>query len=334
VPDNPLKPEELLQVAALARRYYLEGKSKSDLAEEFKISRFRVARLLDRARESGLVRIEIVLPAHIDAELSARLREAYALRHAIAVDTPDEPEESLRAHLGEVSAGLLSEIVEDGDVLGIAWGRTIQAMTGALTQLARCTVVQLTGAVGRIRVSEDSVEIVRRVAALAGGSSYPIYAPMVVDSAETAAALRRQSHVNEALKCFDRLTKAVVAIGSITPPNSLLYDALDGATRDALRRQGARGETCAIPIDEAGCVVSPEVLDRTIAITPDKLRRVPEVLAVAGGRSKAGAIRAVLAAGFVTSLVTDATTARALLVDPSPPRARKTARARRATSGA
>ncbi len=332
--ENELKPEELLLVAAVARRYYLEGRAKTDIATEFGISRFRVARLLERGRETGLVRIDIVLPAHIDADLSERLRSTLSLRHAIAVDTPDEPEESLRAHLGEVTAGLLTEIVEEGDILGIAWGRTLQAMTAALTRLAPCTVVQLTGAVGNIHVTQDSVEMVRRVATLSGGPSHPIYAPLVVDTADAAAALRRQPHVSEAMQRFDRLTKAVVAIGSLNPPNSQLYDALNNATRDALRRQGARAEVCAILIDDSGRTIAPDVLERTITIAPDKLRRIPEVIAVAGGRSKVAAIRAVLAAGFVTSLVTDAVTARALVASPvrlgarAPARARRAARAR------
>jgi len=326
---SELKPEELMELAAIARRYYIEGKAKTEIADEFRISRFRVARLLDGAREAGLVRIEIVLPACIDAELSDRLRLTLSLHHAIAVDTPDEPEESLRGRLGEVAAGLLAEIVEDGDILGIAWGRSLKAMTAALKRLARCTVVQLTGAVGNIHVSEDSVEMVRRVATLAGGPSFPIYAPLVVDTADAATALRRQPHVAEAMQRFDRLTKAVVAIGSLDPPNSQLYDALDNATRTALRQQGARAEVCAILVNDDGKTIAPDVLERTIAIAPEKLRRIPEVIAVAGGRSKVAAIRAVLSAGFLTSLVTDAATARTLVEQPVHLGARGVPRSRR-----
>jgi DNA-binding transcriptional regulator LsrR (DeoR family) len=325
--ENLLTPEETLQAVALARRHYLDGRSKSELADEFKISRFRVARLLDRARELGIVRIEIVAPAHGDSELSERLRRVYSLRHAVAVETPAQPE-LLRANLGEAAARLLPDFVVDGDTLGIAWGRTLQAMVGALNRLPQCTVVQLTGAVGRIRVHEESVEIVRRVADAAGGSSYPIYAPMVVDTAAAAAALRREPHVREALKAHDRLTKAVVAIGSISPPDSLLYEGLGVATCEALRRQGACGETCAIPVAEDGRLIA-DVLDRTINITPDKFRRIPEVLAVAGGAAKVAAIRAVLASGVLTALITDVATARALLGKPVPAAPRRPSGPRR-----
>ncbi len=314
-----LKPLQLVEAAAIARRYFLEDRSKKEIAEEFGISRFKVSRILDRARANGLVRIEIDLPASIDGELSDRLRAAYSLRHAIVVNTPHEPEKVLRAHLGEIAADLLSELVEEGDVLGISWGRTLNAMTASLGRLALCTVVQLTGAAGAVDVTENSVEIVRRVASISGGPAFPIYAPLIVDTAETAAAIRRQPQVAEAMGNFDRLTKAVVAVGSWDPPNSQLRDAMSAAEREALRALGVRAEICATLIDDEGHAVADDLMERSIAITAEQLRRVPEVIAVAGGPTKAAAIRAVLAGRYITSIVTDGTAARALLEGTEPP---------------
>jgi DNA-binding transcriptional regulator LsrR (DeoR family) len=186
-------------------------------------------------------------------------------------------------------------------------------MTASLVSLAQCTVVQLTGAAGAVDVTESSVEIVRRVASVSGGPAFPIYAPLIVDTAETAAAIRRQPHVAEAMHNFDRLTKAVVAIGSWDPPNSQLRDAMAVPEREALRALGVRAEICATLVDDEGHAVAGDLMERSIAITAEQLRRIPEVIAVAGGPSKAAAIRAVLAGGFITSLVTDSSAAQALL---------------------
>jgi DNA-binding transcriptional regulator LsrR (DeoR family) len=310
-----LKPVQLVEAAAIARRYFLQDRSKMEIAEEFGISRFKVSRILDRARATGLVRITIDLPAAIDAELSDRLRAAYSLRHAIVVTSPAEPEHVLRANLGEIAADLLGELVEEDDVLGISWGRTLNVMTASLKVLARCTVVQLTGAAGAVDVTENSVEIVRRLASVSGGPAFPIYAPLIVDTAETAAAIRRQPQVAEAMANFDRLTKAVVAIGSWDPPNSQLRDAMAVQEREALRALGVRAEICATLVDDDGRAVAGNLMERAIAISAAQLRRIPEVIAVAGGPTKAAAIRAVLAGGFITSLVTDTAAAAALLED-------------------
>jgi DNA-binding transcriptional regulator LsrR (DeoR family) len=44
------RPAQLILIASVARRYYLEGRSKVEIAEELGLSRFKVARLLDTAR--------------------------------------------------------------------------------------------------------------------------------------------------------------------------------------------------------------------------------------------------------------------------------------------
>ena len=98
-------PAELVQAAAMARRFYLEGKSKIQIAEEFGVSRFKVARVLETALERDLVRIEIRVPAELDAERSDALRARYGLRHAVVVESPAEAEESPDPeNLGEVAA--------------------------------------------------------------------------------------------------------------------------------------------------------------------------------------------------------------------------------------
>jgi DNA-binding transcriptional regulator LsrR (DeoR family) len=176
-------------------------------------------------------------------------------------------------------------------------------------------VVQLTGALSGVHVEENSVELVRRVARLAGGAAYPIYAPLVVSDAAAADAMRRQPEVVTAMARYAHITKAVVAVGSWQPPESLVSTAMSAAESAALAARGVRAEVCARLVDDDGRPVT-DLNDRVIAITEEELRRIPEVIAVAGGSTKALAIRSVLRAKLVTSLVTDAGVARALL-DPS-----------------
>ncbi len=52
-------PAATALAADVARRYYIDGATKSEIAGELGLSRFKVARVLDQARTSGLVRIEL-----------------------------------------------------------------------------------------------------------------------------------------------------------------------------------------------------------------------------------------------------------------------------------
>lgn len=316
-----IRPAELVLAASIARRFYVDGVSKVDIAEEFGISRFKVARILTDARERGLVRLDIRLPGSIDGDLSVGLRDALGLRRAIVLDHPAEPESSLRQHLAEVTADLLAEIVVDGDVLGLTWSRTLEATNAALTRLARCTVVQLAGTLAQRERDTGTVEMVRRAAAIGGGRAYAIYAPLVVPDAATAASLRSQPGIADALGRFDDLTKAVVSIGHWSPHHSTVWEAVNGSERSRYRDLGACAEVSGRLFDADGNALHTDLDDRLVAISVDQLRAVPEVVAISAGAVRADAVEAVVKAGFVTTLVTDVTCARAVLgsLDHEPP---------------
>jgi DNA-binding transcriptional regulator LsrR (DeoR family) len=312
-------PGEMVQAAAMARRFYLEGKSKIQIAEEFGVSRFKVARVLETALERDLVRIEIRVPAELDAERSDALRAHYGLRHAVVVETPaDQADAPDPENLGAVAAGLLGELVSEGDVLGLAWGRSIITMANALDRLAPCTVVQLTGVYNVGTAERGSVEAVRTAAALSGGEAHPLYAPMVLADPATAAALRAQGQIAAAMSYFDKVTVAVVSIGSWAAGVSTVHDALTDAERAHYAGLGVAAEMSSHLFDAQGRRVGRDLGERCITIEADRLRRIPEVLAIAGGKRKAAAIDAVLRSGLVTSLVTDVAAAEQLLRSTGP----------------
>src|SRR3954465_7970104 len=121
-------PAALVLSASVGPRDYLHGRSKLEIADEFGLSRFKVARLIDTARASGLVRIEIGQRGPIDVDLSALLQNRFHLKHALVVETPEAGAEPLRPQLGRVAAELLAEVIEPDDVLGVAWSRSVGAM--------------------------------------------------------------------------------------------------------------------------------------------------------------------------------------------------------------
>jgi hypothetical protein len=65
-----MSPERDDLAATAARRHHLDDRSRTDTAAEPGPSRFEVARPLDLARSSGLVRTTIGTPGAVDAELS------------------------------------------------------------------------------------------------------------------------------------------------------------------------------------------------------------------------------------------------------------------------
>lgn len=309
------RPAAALLSGSIARRFYEQGRSKLEIAEEFGLSRFKVARMLESARASGLVRVEFSLPVPLELTLSDELRHAYGLRRALVLERADNDDsvDDLRQRLGTMAAELLGEITTTEDVLGLAWARTVNVMTEALTSLARCPVVQLCGVYSRMDKPDRSVETVQRATAVSGGPAYPIFGPLVLLDRRTADTLRRQPGIAEAFDRFGDITKAVVSIGAWQPGQSTVYDVLGERDRAAIAERGVTAEVAARLFDADGNEVTTGLSHYVLAISGAQLREVDEVIALAAGEAKAGAVDSVLRSGTVSTLVTDARTAERLL---------------------
>ena len=308
---DDLRASDAVLAAEVARRYYLGNESKVDIAAATGISRFKVARLLETARSAGIVRIEIVDSAGVDSALSADLRAAYGLSRCVVVDCPDDPT-LRRTQVGRAGADALLDVLRPGDVLGLPWARTVSAMVDALPSLPPVSVVQLSGAMV-IPGEHSPVDVVRAAAALTGGEGKVFYAPMVLDDAESAAAMRRQPAVTRAMAEVARVSVAVLSIGAWVPGHSTIHDAVPRSVRAEVKAAGAVGEALGVLVDAAGEPVHTELVDRLLTVRADDLRRVPHTVALATGKPKAVAVRAFLLGGWVDTLVVDRTLGLELL---------------------
>ncbi|MCV2395130.1 transcriptional regulator [Actinotalea sp. M2MS4P-6] len=309
--DGPDHDDLLLRVA---ERYYFARQSRVTIAEEFGISRFRIARLLDEAERRGTVQITLHRPRYGRRDLSTRLKAQYDLRHAAVVESSHLTEAEMREALGREGARLLAGLLADGDVLGVGWGRSVEAVANAATALPRCPVVQMSGITGP--PSSNSMELVRRFSAITGAQPYPLYAPLIAPDSATARALRRSHGIAETFEQFRDISVGLVTIGSWDPPNSLLHQFVSQDVREVLTAAGLQAEVGGLFLDKEGKEIATPLSGQLMSIPTEEFRAIPTVVAVAGHASKARAIRAVLRGGFANALVTDTAAAAALLEDP------------------
>ncbi|GAA3620106.1 sugar-binding domain-containing protein [Marihabitans asiaticum] len=301
-PPVPLSETERALCVAAARMHYLEDRSKTDIAEALDISRFKVARLLGLAREHRIVRIEIEDSA-VDLERSDRLAALLGLDRAVVTS----------GDVAVAAADLLSVVLDDGDVLGLPWSRTVARMIEHLHDLPRVDAVQLTGAHHAPELDTSAVAIVRAVARASGGSAHLFFAPFVAQDAETAAAFARQAEVRAARSELSRVTHAVVAAGSWGAGQSTIYDAVTPAERTEAKEAGVVGEIAGIFLDASGAAVEGLAAARLVTLSRQELRHIPHVALLATGPDKAATVRAAVAGGLVETLVCDRALAQVLL---------------------
>lgn len=298
--------QELL--ADIATAYYLENASKVEIARDHDISRFQVARYLDEARREGIVNITINRPAHTQID-------AVALAAALGVDAVDiarEPAgQSAREAVAVQAAETLGALAREGVTVGVSWSRTLSLMATHLGQLPACDVVQLAG---DLRVGNDagSGQLIHQLGAATGGRTWPLPAPLIVESAQLAESLRRLPEISQAQAKADQLDVAMVAIGTWTSGRSTVWARLTEEERATIEAAGAVAEVSGRLLTEAGEHVDAGLDGRVISVTIDQLRAATTTVGVAYGTDNLPGVLAALRGGFIQRLVVDGDLAAAL----------------------
>lgn len=300
--------------------YHEQRLRQPEIASRLHISQPRVSRLLRSATDMGIVRTTVVAPRGVFSDLEQAMEERYGLGEAVIVETlEDHSDRGLMAALGATAAHYLSATLLGGDTIGISsWSSTLLAVVGAMKPKVPPVADRVVQVLGGVGVAEAQVQASRLTAGLArltGATPVFLPAPGLVASASTREVLIADPSVASVLAVYRTLTVLLVGIGSLEPSALLRQsgNAIAQQDQDELRRAGAVGDICLRFFDASGHPVMSTLEGRVMGITADELRAVPRVIAVAGGNSKIGAIRAALLGKWVDVLITDLQTARELV---------------------
>src|SRR3954447_12582179 len=189
----------------VAQLYYRLHLSQQEIGDRIGLSRFQVGRLLDRAVEESIVRIEVVHPDARLVELEDALVTRFRLDAAVVADVPaatpgNAADDVAREAVAEVAVALLAQRAPTGSI-GVSWGRTMLAVARRLPMgwTKADEIVQLNGATLRSAQPTRDNEIVERVAATTGASFRTLAAPAIVGTSELRDALARDPALQEAL---------------------------------------------------------------------------------------------------------------------------------------
>lgn len=306
-------------LAMVASLYYKLHQGQAEIAQRLGVSTSKVSRLLKEAWERGVIEVQIKTPIPRDFALETQVVTRFALTDALILDAkPDHDEASLVASVGQLAAIYLQRIIlelPDGATIGVAWGTGVHATVSALPNNPgrQIDVVQLMGGVGALVV--DGPDLARMVAAKLGGRHYDLHAPVLVERPEVRELFLAEPTVREGIRRARSVQLAITGIGSLDERDSSFLRAglLTRTDLSTLRSLGAVGEMAGRFYDARGQTADIELNRRVIGVELEDLRRIPSVIAVARGLTKAPAILGALRGGYLNVLATDAITARAVL---------------------
>lgn len=311
VPPMQFGTDQVLWAAWL---YYEEGLKQEQIAEQLGISRASVFNLLQKARDEGVVTITIDPSRIARANLALELRDKIGLEECFVLPTGTSTQ-PLSQQIGHLGARLLESRIKEDEIIGVAWGRTVLALSQALSTLHRphVTVAQLTGS-SAATMDFSPVFCTSNIAERLNARCVNLHAPGVVSSPAVKDILMAEPAIREHFDLLGHCTTILFGVTQLTGETLLVTGGFMTPDQLAVYRDlGAVGFASGHFFDAAGQLVTSEFDSRHITMSAETMMRVPQRICVGGGLGKVDAIAGMIRARLATVLVTDEETARALL---------------------
>ncbi len=300
----------------VARLYYEYGQTQERIAQQMGFSRPKVQQLLNTARRMGVVQIRVVDPVTPPREIEEELKERFQLSRAIIVSGSIGAESIVRKNIGRAAGIYLEHILRDNDVVGVGWGRTVYETVDCFNPSGNTfiKVVPLTGGVGTIPASLQANQLAAKLAEKTGGNFFPFYAPALVDDERIVQAFYCDHNLKKVAKLWKNVTVVLMGIGqplSIYRNTAVLY--YSDADVALLEKHGEIGDILGHFLCHDGELCDASFDRKVIGMSLEQLKKVKQVIGVAGALEKKDVILAVLRKKYVNVLITDGDVAQEIL---------------------
>jgi DNA-binding transcriptional regulator LsrR (DeoR family) len=306
-------------IAQVARMYHEERRTQLEIATRLNVSQGTICRFLRRAEELGIVRTTVSPPVGTFVDLEELLEQKFGLSQVIIARAPSGSEESMQGAVGAAAAHFLGITLRPRAVIGVAsWSASLLSMVEQMHpvwKVSECKVVQILGGVGHPSVEKDACYLVSQLARLVQGDAHLLPAPGLVASKGAADVLAQDPHVRETLELFDRITVALLGIGSLEPSPWLVGSGNTFSTEElqSLEEKGAVGNICLRFYNANGEEIRDALgSNRVFGLKLERLKSIPMVVGIACGKRKRQAILGALRGRWINVLVTDQFTAESL----------------------
>lgn len=295
--------------------YYVAGNTQDQIAAKLGVSRQSAQRLVSLAVSEGLVKVRLDHPIANCLDLATKLTSRFALDLCEVV--PSDPESgSTTLGLAEAAAAEIEKRLKSPDpiVLAIGTGRTLKAAIEQLTPM-ECPQHKLVSLTGNIAPDGSAAyyNVIFTMADTIKARSFPMPLPVIASSPAEREMLLSQPMIQPALTLAAKADVTFVGIGDLGPKAPLYEDGfITDVELKALQKAGAVGEIVGWAFDRDGRLIDGITNDR-VASAPLPSRERSLVVAIAMGERKLPGVLAAVTRRLVNGLITDESTAAALL---------------------
>ena len=304
----------------VASMYYIDNFTQEEISKKLGIHRTTISRLLKMARQEGIITISIREDLNQYHALETKLEKIFGLKEAYVVSSQSIREETTEKQaLGKVCADFLTRIVQDGDIIGFSWGSAVKEVANSINlprnaKPLNAHIVAVCGGPSNLESDNHVNSIVGKVSQAFRARAYYFYAPIFTSKKETKDALLQDDNCLIVTNLWKKVRIAVLGIGAFVESSSVLSTGyITPQEIKVLGDLNAVGDVCSRFYDIQGHIIKTELMDRTISIDTEDLKKIEYSIAVAGEPHKVSAILGALRGKFVNVLITTEETARMLL---------------------
>lgn len=303
--DTWTEKRELVRIAKL---YYFAGLTQAEIAKKVGVSRPVISKMLQRAKDLGIVDIMIKDETVAIVELEQQLESHFQLDEVCVVPVyGNQNEEVNKQQVAKAAAHHFTKWVKDKKRVGISLGTTLYYMVHQLPYDKNndVKVYPMVGGIGRHKIEIHANQLAYELSKRLGGSCDFIYAPAIVESEELKKQLLDSTEIRALLEETKRVEIAVMGIGNPFESTMVEMGYLKAEDIEDLKRFKAVGDIGSRYINIQGEEISGSLSRRAIGIELADLKRIPTVVCVASGVKKAEAMFAALQGKYFNKLVID-----------------------------
>jgi DNA-binding transcriptional regulator LsrR (DeoR family) len=296
--------------------YYVAGNTQDEIAQKMRISRQTAQRLVSLAISAKLIKVRLDHPIASCLSLAEALSKRYDLRYCDVVPS-DIASTSTVLGIAEAAAGYLERVLRSPSptILALGTGRTIRASVDQLPPMD-CPHHKIVSLVGNIAPdgSASFYDVITKISDTVKAPHFPMPVPVVASTVEEKTVLLKLKPVKHVCELAGQADVIMVGIGDLGDHAPLFEDGFitQGELR-SLRKAGAVGEIVGWAFNGDGQIIKGLTNERVVSV-PLRKSDSAKAIGVAMGKSKLHAIHAALTGQLIRGLITDETTAKALMV--------------------
>ena len=301
------------RIVLAAELYYIYGLSQEEVAKRMGVTRPWVSKMLKRAEEMGIVRVEVISESAGIQQLEKALVERYGIKRAAVIRSVSQ--DDTLVDVGRAAAHYLISAIQPNDIIGVYWGKSLAAVAEQFLPLHHpdVTVVSLVGGIGA-NPEILSNQIAAKIASALDGTCELLHAPALTGSREERDIFMKDPMISKTLAIGERSDIVLLSIGSLRDSTLLASGYVTDEEVDRLEQMGAVGDIGMRFVDKNGRILDFSVNEKIVS---NELEQVidgaRDVIGVALGDNKVDVIRAAMIGKWLDMLVTDSRTAEALL---------------------